>query len=252
MKHFFPFILLFQILASFVVGCDTEDHIDNLPDGPEDRPNIEPGNQDDNGTSPSDTTTINHPAIGVDQPGFNAFGIDGTRWNVVITSDYSAEPEIHHVTYSLEGRATVAGRDCLQYLYDGHLLYYVYTEGDKVYCIRPNNPEESLLVYDFGIKEGETVTLDIVSQYFNDKFDPHSYQQCTQISQIESCGHTYELMKMVELGEGDDPGYWLKGIGGTSMFACDFANWGYSLIGVGSVLASVEVNGETIYRRNHD
>lgn len=180
----------------------------------------------------------------------NYFGVEGTRWNVETVAFYGDEPEFYHDTYSLEGQATIAGHECLQYLLNGNLLYYVYTEGDKVYCIRPNNPEESLLVYDFGIAVGETATFDIVAQGFNYNFDPHSTQQCTQIAQLTSCGHVYEQMKMIETDYNTTPGYWLKGIGGITLFAGDFANWGYDLDGLNSVLASVEVNGETIYSKD--
>ena len=182
----------------------------------------------------------------------NYFNVEGTKW-IVETNNFYSENPVSTTTYSLEGRVEVAGHDCLKYLCDGTFLYYVYTEGDKVYCIRPNAEEESLLIYDFGMEPGDTETFDIVCRTYNDKQDPHTTQQCTDLGQITSCGHTYEVMFMREQEQEDEgyiPSQWIKGIGGIKLFNGDFANWGNEMVGAMSVLRSVEVNGETIFQKD--
>lgn len=184
----------------------------------------------------------------------NYFGVEGTRWTVRTASFITDEPVISYRVYSLEGKATVSGHECLKYLRDGKLAYYVFTEGDKVYCIRPNKEDEILLIYDFGMEVGDVATFDIASAKSGDNYDPFTNQRCEEITLLTSCGHTYELMRMSDLGstmqEEWEQGLWLKGIGGITLFLADFANWGYDSIGLNSYLTTVEVNGEIIYDAN--
>lgn len=178
----------------------------------------------------------------------NYFGVEGTRWTVETSSFITEEPMISYRVYSLEGKATVSGHECLKYLRDGKLAYYVFTEGDKVYCIRPDKEDEILLIYDFGMEVGDVATFDIPSAW------SYNTQRCEEITLLTSCGHTYEQMRMCDLGSSMQDewgqGLWLKGIGGITLFFGDFANWDYDAIGVSSYLTTVEVNGEIIYDAN--
>lgn len=178
----------------------------------------------------------------------NYFGVEGTKWIVSGVYAESMDEWIERdIVYSLEGSATVGGHDCLKYHRDGVFLYYVYTEGDKVYCIRPDKEDESLLIYDFGLQVGDDICLDIVSQHFNTSFDPHSYQHCIDAYDITSCGYDYEVMVMTEDYDLPFGNQCVKGIGSIDMFVGDFGNWGYDLCGASNYLSSVEVNGETIF-----
>ncbi len=186
---------------------------------------------------------------------------EGTQWNV---AKISAEDEKYMLHYSLEGAATVNGKECIQYwMYrdtgNKVLAGYVYTEGDKVYCYRRTEDETPELIYDFGMAEGDSICVGIVCINFNEKFDPHSYQVCSGTKTIMSCGHKYKVQTMLEYHDSSyseepmpywDENDWVAGIGGIRFLGGDFANWGYGLIGGGADLETVVCNGETIFDRN--
>ena len=170
----------------------------------------------------------------------NWFDVCGSTWTVSISSCEPDDP-ISYSQYSIGESATISGHDCKEYLCNGEMLYYVYTEGEKVYCIRPGAEDEGLLLYDFGLNVGDEITVDIVCRSFNTSFDPHSRQICVGSGIISSCGHTYEYLEMCELYDGEtEPndfswhGIWIKGLGGTNFLGGEFANWGYDLVGGGA------------------
>ncbi len=184
--------------------------------------------------------------------------VNGTKWEV---SYSSCEPgsETTYSTFSLEEEQTIAGHRCWKYYRDGEMLCYVYTEGDKVYGIRPDAQledqgaeAESLLIYDFGLTVGDTVCVAVFKDYYYGESDRHSKQVCVGEGLITSCGRTYEYLEMKEVFEGfeDLPlrtNYWVKGLGGILSIRSDFANWGYDMDGGGGWIESITSYNNTLY-----
>ncbi len=182
---------------------------------------------------------------------YTNYFVKGTEWTVVYTP-CEPDEENAYSTYSLEGELTIAGHSCSQYYHNGKLLCYVYTEGDKVYGIRPGAEDESLLIYDFGLNVGDTIRVDVVKDRYYGEEDRHSKQVCVGEGLLTSSGHIYEYLEMVEIYDGYGDSYpatnfWIKGLGGIWDIYSDFANWGYDMIGGGADIDSITSNGNTVY-----
>lgn len=182
---------------------------------------------------------------------YTNYFVKGTEWTVVYSS---CEPgsAVSHSTYSLEGKKTIAGHRCSQYCRDGEMLYYIYTEGDKVYVIRPEAEDESLLIYDFGLTIGDTVCVNVFKDYYYGDKDRHSRQICVGKGLITSCDRTYEYLEMEEIYEGYEDlfhitNYWIKGLGGIYSFRSDFANWAYDSDGGGGRIETITSYNNTLY-----
>lgn len=130
---------------------------------------------------------------------------------------------------------------------------FIRSEGKKVY-FKKSQYEDVLLVYDFGIAENQTVTVNTMADNYYSYDEPQTSMICTGVTSITSCGHRYRMMLMEPDGKsfwprGIDPGHWIDGIG-ELVYLTRFGNYGHGLgivCGDFPVLTTVEHCGITIF-----
>ena len=183
---------------------------------------------------------------------------EGTVWVTEYTSLY--DPDIEYEIMSIEGEEQVGERLCMN-LWRGtsgggkQLYAYLYTEGEKVFFIRPEDTTQSYLFYDFGMESGQKVAVvPFVKDIQNYWEEEHFYQRSDESYELQNCGYTYTVMNMKECHdqyEGDtDPWVsthkWIKGIGSTNGLLRN-CGWGDMAGAPSGLLTNVIVDGETIY-----
>lgn len=147
---------------------------------------------------------------------------NGTEWKMMIRS-IEYQPKTSIEISKLDGMVSINGYDAFK-MYSEYenkpdsktLLYYVRTEGDKVFFKLPDdNSEEWYLMYDFGLTVGEgcyiynpTFTISLKKLY-------KSYLKCVSITKDETSDNTIMGMEeykddTFELLRGE--GSWIKGV----------------------------------------
>ncbi|WP_337567194.1 hypothetical protein [Prevotella sp.] len=150
---------------------------------------------------------------------------NGTEWKMMIRS-IEYQPKTSFEISKLDGMVNINGYDAFKMYceYENKpdsktLLYYVRTEGDKVFFKLPDDDsEEWYLMYDFGLAVGEgcyiynpTFTISFKKLY-------KTYLKCISITKDETSDNTIMGMEeykddTFELLRGE--GEWIKGISST-------------------------------------
>lgn len=168
----------------------------------------------------------------------------------------TATVSYYYTTYSVKDEVEVDGEKVLPFYYGDNLKYYLKTDGGKVYWRFPE-PEfpEWYLMYDFGLKVGETAEVTF-AHWARPEQSPHKQTvRCiqTDITYPDRDGvwmeleyfYTDEYVKE-EWWEG---GHWLMGIGGQGGDPTYnvFGLAGSRAIYIGASLYKVTSNGVIVY-----
>lgn len=146
----------------------------------------------------------------------------------------------HYYYYDLKGDTTIAGKNCLKMFsenrYNDSVVRYegaLYEESKKVYYFFPGQ-EESVLLYDFDCKVGDTLQI----------YSPNNYQVLVKDIQMEDNGgiaikkYTLQLINY-----GEEYVLWIEGVGAMKdFFAMVPKDGNYNS------LKACEVNGKTLYQ----
>ena len=178
---------------------------------------------------------------------------NGTEWKMMIRS-IEYQPKTSFEISKLDGMVNINGYDAFKMYceYENKpdsktLLYYVRTEGDKVFFKLPDDDsEEWYLMYDFGLAVGEgcyiynpTFTISFKKLY-------KTYLKCISITKDETSDNTIMRMEeykddTFELLRGE--GKWIKGI--SSTLGINY-NTGFGM--TGGVFRLIEVkNGNHVF-----
>lgn len=177
---------------------------------------------------------------------------EGTRWEV---KQFGTHMGIvyYDIVYSLEGTVQIGGRECME-LWETtngdadtkRLKACLYTEGDKVYFIPRRGDTEGVLLYDFGLQEGECTTVGLMNANWDITVSPIMVDIRCAGRGIKSYGDkAYNTMQIEEChgGEYDLSGEWICGLSS----ACGLSFNAYmNADGGGGTLLRV-TNGDEVY-----
>lgn len=146
---------------------------------------------------------------------------EGTCWEVKVigfTEGYFCDTFF----YSLKGTTQVGGRECMM-LWETQksnadtkrLKACLYTEGDKVYFIPRRSDTKGVLLYDFGLKEGECTTVGLMNANWDITVPPIMVDiRCAGRGTKSYGDKTYDVMQIEEYHgwEYDLSGEWICGL----------------------------------------
>ena len=177
------------------------------------------------------------------QDGYRLLVEPGKKWTYHNDS-YQYEYDYH---YMIEGDTIVAGKNCLKIYsnnkdnksetrYEGAL----YEEDKKVSCFYPDKDEAALL-YDFGCKIGDTLSMngcDFIVQSIDTIIGVvcEGERYALQVQKYDDNANNTVILGTL---------YWIEGVGAT----LDFFNM-LPLYGNYNSLVACEVNGEILYQKS--
>ncbi len=113
----------------------------------------------------------------------------------------------------------------------------------------PKDRKWELLIFDYGIKPGDTIKIFSTCRgYYTDEYPTPMEIKCLGKSSMESCGNTYEVITIAEVIRGKvmDTGKWIKGIGS---IVGPITNDYMQCAGGGSSANELMVDGKIVWKR---
>lgn len=168
---------------------------------------------------------------------------EGTVWVLTCYPDMPDEaPAIaeERIEKCMDGDEEALGLFYTNSLGNTEFRAFIRTEGDKVFFkTKENFPDQWFLLYDFGLKEGESCEV-----YHLNTVKEYGKATSWTIVGGETRQSPYSDCKELVVSCGGGSGYWINGIG--SAAGLESSTY-YSWVGDGAALLEVTSDGERIY-----
>lgn len=185
--------------------------------------------------------------------------VDGTTWESLVSGTHAPNLPYTPFTHTLEGTATIDGYECLK-LYETcdndpatrtH-IGWIRAEGNKIYSLVDETPHRWSVIYDFGLTEGTSATVEDFRDYGKGYKPVEATVRCTDI-RTGTSGLTHRNLDILmpditsnrDIMVGEET--WIDGIG--SIHGIKYNLLG-AMCGIGSILVKVTSGGRTVYENN--
>ncbi len=169
------------------------------------------------------------------------FVVEGKVWNIEKVSTWVGWPDygvVRTEKCELKGDTVIVGVTYKKYYEEGVYRMAMREENKKVY-VQYKSSNQEVLLYDFGLKEGERFTSSHDEEYV---FTSEDY--------VEYDNKEFRRMKLVNVNDSRDINYWIEGIGALAGPTTPFY---YGMTGGEDIsIASCYVGDQCIYRRNEN
>ena len=166
---------------------------------------------------------------------------EGKVWNIEKVSTWVGWPDygvVRTEKCELKGDTVIGGVTYKKYYEEGVYRGAMREENKKVY-VQYKSSNQEVLLYDFGLKEGERFTSSHDEEYV---FTSEDY--------VEFDNKELRRMKLVNVNDSRDVSYWIEGIGALAGPTTPFY---YGMTGGEDIsIASCYVGDQCIYRRNEN
>jgi hypothetical protein len=172
---------------------------------------------------------------------YRPFVEEGKVWNIEKVSTWVGWPDygvVRTEKCELKGDTVIVGVTYKKYYEEGVYRMAMREENKKVY-VQYKSSNQEVLLYDFGLKEGERFTSSHDEEYV---FTSEDY--------VEYDNKELRRMKLVNVNDSRDINYWIEGIGALAGPTTPFY---YGMTGgEDTSIASCYVGDQCIYRRNEN
>ena len=169
---------------------------------------------------------------------YHPFVVEGKVWNIEKVSTWVGWPDygvVRTEKCELKGDTVIVGVTYKKYYEEGVYRMAMREENKKVY-VQYKSSNQEVLLYDFGLKEGERFTSSHDEEYV---FTSEDY--------VEYDNKELRRMKLVNVNDSRDINYWIEGIGALAGPTTPFY---YGMTGgEDTSIASCYVGDQCIYRR---
>ena len=172
---------------------------------------------------------------------YHPFVVEGKVWNIEKVSTWVGWPDygvVRTEKCELKGDTVIGGVTYKKYYEEGVYRMAMREENKKVY-VQYKSSNQEVLLYDFGLKEGERFTSSHDEEYV------FTSEDCVEYDNKE-----LRRMKLVNVNDSRDINYWIEGIGALAGPTTPFY---YGMTGgEDTSIASCYVGDQCIYRRDPD